>query len=137
MIREFFARWNINDEAKNTPRLLYNWWGHLEQAGGEEVVVLAVELDLLDPAEAEEDGEQREQHDGGVRDVGEEDGQLRHVQLPVVDQHEEEDQTDQRRHQHQQPEEEALVIRNLHLVRENIFNALKYFYVKIYIWFFL
>ena len=82
--------------------------GHLEQAGGEEVVVLAVELDLLDPAEAEEDGEQREQHDGGVRDVGEEDGQLRHVQLPVVDQHEEEDQADQRRHQHQQPEEEAL-----------------------------
>ena len=67
-----------------------------------------MELDLLDPAEAEEDGEQREQHDGGVRDVGEEDGQLRHVQLPVVDQHEEEDQADQRRHQHQQPKEEAL-----------------------------
>ena len=108
VIREVFARWNINDEAKNTPRLLHNWWGHLEQAGGQEVVVLAVELDLLDPAEAEEDGEQREQHDGGVRDVGEEHGQLRHVKLPVVDQHEEEDQADQRRHQHQQPEEEAL-----------------------------
>ena len=52
------------------------------------------------PAEAEEDGEQGEEHDGGVRDVRQEHGQLRHMPLPVVNQHEEEYQADQRRDQH-------------------------------------
>ena len=63
---------------------------------------------MLSPAETEQDGEQGEQHDGGVGDVGEEHGQLRHVPLPMVDQHEEEDEADQCRDQNQQPEEETL-----------------------------
>lgn len=61
------------------------------------------------PAEAEQDGQEREQHDGGVRDVGQEHGQLRHVPLPVVNQHEEEDEADQRRDQDQEAEEQALM----------------------------
>ena len=35
------------------------------------------------------------------------------------------------------PKKRPWVIKNMHWVRENIFNALKYFYVKIYIDFFI
>ena len=60
------------------------------------------------PAEAEKDGEKGEEHDGGVGDVRQEHGQLRHVPLPVVNQHEEEDEADQRRDQDKEPEKQTL-----------------------------
>ena len=63
----------------------------------------------LKPAEAEQDGQEGEEHDGGVRDVGQEHGQLRHVPLPVVNQHEEEDEADQRRDQDKQAKEQTLM----------------------------
>ena len=45
-----------------------------------------------------------------MRDVRQEHGQLRHVSLAVVNQHEEEDQADQRRDQHKEAEEQTLRI---------------------------
>ena len=45
----------------------------LEKDISQHGVVLAVEFHLPDPAEAEEDCEDGEDHDGGVRDVGQED----------------------------------------------------------------
>ena len=63
----------------------------------------------LIPAEAEQDGQEGEEHDGGVGYVGQEHGQLRHVPLPVVNQHEEENEADQRRDQDQEAEEQTLM----------------------------
>ena len=63
---------------------------------------------FLLPAEAEEDGEDREEHDGGVGDVRQEDGQLGDVELPVVDENKEENETDEGRDQDQETEEESL-----------------------------
>ena len=70
--------------------------------------IVKYELRLHTPAEANKYGEEGEQHDGGVRDVRQEDGQLGHVQLSVVDQDEEEDETDEGRDEDQQTEEESL-----------------------------
>ena len=67
-----------------------------------------MELDLFDPAEADEDGEEWEEHDGGVADVREEDRELRDVQFSMINENKEEDQADESWDQHQQPKEESL-----------------------------
>lgn len=53
-----------------------------------------MEFYLFNPAEAEQDGQEGEEHDGGVGDVRQEHGQLRHVPLAMVNQHEEENEAD-------------------------------------------
>ena len=63
---------------------------------------------MYKPAEADENGEEREQHDRGVGDVGEEDCQLANVKLAVIDENKEEDETDEGRDEDQQTEEESL-----------------------------
>ena len=63
---------------------------------------------LLLPAEAQEDGEDREEHDGGVGDVRQEDSQLGHVELAVVDENKEENETDEGRDQDEETKEKPL-----------------------------
>ena len=63
---------------------------------------------MYKPAEADENGEEREQHDRSVGDVGQEDCQLANVKLAVIDENKEEDETDEGRDEDQQTEEESL-----------------------------
>ena len=63
---------------------------------------------FLLPAEAEEDGEDREEHDGGVGDVRQEDGQLGDVELSAVDEDKEENETDEGGDEDQETKEESL-----------------------------
>ena len=67
-----------------------------------------MEFDLFDPTEAEEYGEEREQHDGGVADVRQEDRQLWHVEFSVINQDKEQNQTNQSRHKDKQSKEKSL-----------------------------
>ena len=60
------------------------------------------------PAEAEEDGEDREEHDGGVGDVRQEDRQMGHVSLVVVDEDKEENETDEGRDEDKETKEKSL-----------------------------
>ena len=63
---------------------------------------------FLLPAEAEEDCEDREEHDGGVGDVRQEDRQLGHVKRAVVDENKEENETDEGRDEDEEAEEKSL-----------------------------
>ena len=82
--------------------------GNLKQSCCQQRLFFTVELDLFDSTEADEDGEQGEEHDAGVTDVSEEDSQLRHVELSVVNQDKEEDQANQSGDQNQQAKEKTL-----------------------------
>ena len=74
-----------------------------------------MEFYLFNPAEAEQDGQEGEEHDGGVGDVRQEHGQLRHVPLAMVNQHEEENEADERRDQDQEAEEQTLDMKWLYV----------------------
>ena len=63
---------------------------------------------FLLPAEAEKDGEDREEHDGGVGDVRQEDRQMGHVSLVVVDEDKEENETDEGRDEDEETKEKSL-----------------------------
>ena len=81
-----------------------------------------MEFYLFNPAEAEQDGQEGEEHDGGVGDVRQEHGQLRHVPLAMVNQHEEENEADKRRDQDQEAEEQTLDMKWLYVNQTKWYN---------------